>query len=459
MADLALELVLKATHGRQRGPAAPAVFQGVSTDTRSLARGALFVALRGERFDGHDFVGAALAKGAGAALVSRDVSATGPLIVVPDTLVALGEIAATHRATLTPRVVAVTGSTGKTSTKEMIASVLSQGWRTARTPGNYNNEIGVPLTLLSLDSSYEAAVVELAMRGRGQIEYLARMARPQVGVITNAGVSHLELLGSREAIVEAKAELLAALPADGVAVLNADDDSFGVLAERSPCRVMSFGSRSTAEVTADEVVVNQDGSTGFRLRGRWGEERVSIPVGGRHHALNAAAAAAAAVAAGADPAWIAAGLASFAGAEQRTRIVRAAGGFTVIDDCYNAAPDSMRAALDLLEDLPGERKWAVLGDMKELGPLAPEWHREVGELAGTSGVAGLVTVGELGRFMAEGAREVLQGEQVIETQSNAGAAAALLALVGPGDVVLVKGSRAMAMEEVVARLVEGVAHA
>lgn len=454
MADLPLELVLSATGGRLAGPSPPQVFHGVSTDTRALSRGALFAALKGERFDGHDFVGAAIAAGAGAALVSTEVEPGLPSIIVPDTLLGLGAVAAAHRARLSPRVVAVTGSTGKTSTKEMITAILSRGWRTARTPGNYNNEVGVPLALLDLDASYQAAVVELAMRGRGQIRYLAQMARPQVGVITNIGVSHMELLGSRQAIAEAKSELLAALPEDGAAVLNGDDAFFPLLVERSPCRVVSFGHHAGADVTADDIAVNPDGSTGFRLRARWGEQRVTLAVGGRHHALNAAAAAAAAVAVGADPSWVGPGLASFAGAERRSRVIRAPGGFTVIDDSYNAAPDSMRAALELLEDLPGARKWAALGDMKELGPLAPEWHREIGELAGASGIAGLVTIGELGCYVAAGARRLLGADLVIEARDNEEAAAKLLAWLGPGDVVLVKGSRAMAMEEVVARLLD-----
>ena len=188
-------------------------------------------------------------------------------------------------------------------------------------------------------------------------------------------------MAARDAIAEAKAELLAHLPEDGAAVLNADDDFFPFLLERSPCRVVSFGQHVGADVMVDQVSVTGDGSTGFLLRARWGEQRISLSVGGRHHALNAAAAAAVAVAAGADPAWVAPGLASFSGAEQRSRIVCAPGGFTVIDDSYNAAPDSMRVALELLEDVPARRKWAVLGDMKELGPMAPEWHREVGEMA------------------------------------------------------------------------------
>jgi UDP-N-acetylmuramoyl-tripeptide--D-alanyl-D-alanine ligase len=449
MADLSLKLVLTATGGRLVGEGAPAVFRGVCTDTRARVRGSLFVALKGERFDGHDFVAEALRLGAGAALVSRDVPGAQPLIAVGDTLQALGAMAAAHRASVSPRVIAITGSTGKTTTKEMAAGILSQGWRTARTPGNFNNEIGVPLALLDLEPSHEAAVVELAMRGRGQIDALARMVQPQVGAITNIGVSHLELLGSREAIAGAKAELLDNLPGDGAAILNADDEFLTFLSERSPCRVVTFGRGEAADVQVREIVASEDGSTAFTLRGWWGEERIRVPAAGRHQAMNAAAAAAAAMTAGAKAEWLAPGLEAFEGAEMRTRIVRAPGGFTVIDDCYNAAPDSMRVALELLADLPGARKWAALGDMKELGPLAADWHREVGELAAEMRLAGLITRGELGKDIAEGARGGLPGGAVAAAESNEEAAALLADRLSPGDVVLVKGSRAMKMEEIV----------
>ena len=451
MADLPLEMVLAATGGRLVGEKVSPVLRGVSTDTRTLEVGSLFVALRGERFDAHDFVGEAFKRGAAAALVSREVQAQ-PLIVVDDTLEALGALAAAHRRTVSPKVISITGSTGKTTTKEMVAGILSQGWKTARTPGNYNNEVGVPLALLELDEGYEAVVVELAMRGAGQIGYLARMAQPQVGVITNIGISHLELLGSKEAIAEAKAELLANLPESGTAVLNGDDEFLGYLSERSPCRVVSFGRGEKADVRADRVAVRGDGTIEFALRGWWGEERIALRAPGRHHAMNAAAAAAAAMAAGAQAEWIAPGLEHFEGAEMRSRIVRAPSGVMVIDDCYNAAPDSMRVALELLADLPGRDKWAVLGDMKELGPLSPAWHREDGELAGDKGVAGVIALGELGHFIAEGAREDLPAENVLEAADNAEAAAIVADLLAAGDVVLVKGSRAMKMEEVVERL-------
>jgi len=449
-------MILKATGGRLAGGPVPEVMRGVSTDTRALAAGALFVALRGEQFDGHDFLADAFRRGAAAALVSREVPAPGPLLIVQDTLVALGAMAATLRESLSVSVIAVTGSIGKTTTKELAASIMSQGLRTARTPGNYNNEIGVPLALLELDASYRAAVVEMAMRGRGQIAYLARMAKPQVGVVTNIGVSHLELLGSREAIAEAKGELLAALPPDGAAVLNADDDFFGFLRERSPAPVVSFGGEAEADVTASNVRTTPDGRVIFDLGGWWGAREVALAAAGRHQALNAAAAAAAAMAAGAEPDWVWEGLASFRGAEMRGEISQAPGGYTVINDCYNAAPDSMRVALELLADTPGRRKWVVLGDMRELGPMAPEWHREVGELVAALGISGLVTVGELAAHIADGAGEAL-GESVVRARDNAEATAAVRPRLARGDVVLVKGSRAMQMEQIVQRLLAEVA--
>ncbi|UCC67597.1 MAG: UDP-N-acetylmuramoyl-tripeptide--D-alanyl-D-alanine ligase [Armatimonadota bacterium] len=448
MPELYLSTILEATHAGTSGGSAPDLFRGIATDTRTLKPGTLFVALKGECFDGHDFVAEAFRRGAAGALVSREVAAPGPQLIVSDTLAALGALAASHRRSLPVQVVAITGSIGKTTTKEMVAAILSHGWPTARTPGNYNNEIGVPLALLELAPDHKAAVVELAMRGRGQIQYLAEMVQPQIGVITNIGVSHLELLGSREAIAETKAELLAALPSDGLAVLNADDDFFRFLSERSPARVVSFGLTGGADVQADRIATASDGRLRFLLRGWWGEQDLSLPAAGRHNAVNAAAAAAAAMAAGAAEEWIAAGLATFEAADMRSKVAKSPTGFTVIDDSYNAAPDSMRVALELLADLPGDRKWAVLGDMKELGPMAADWHREVGELAASIPLAGLITVGDLGRHIAAGARVHMSPSEVMEAADNAAAAALLKERLSSADVVLVKGSRVMKMEEI-----------
>jgi len=457
MAELSLSLVLTATNGRVCG-AAPPVFPGVSTDTRTLLPGQLYVALKGERFDGHEFAAQALARDAGAVLVSRELEVAGAQIVVPDTLQALGAIAAAHRRELAPVVVGVTGSVGKTTTKDMVAAILSQGWRTAKTHGNFNNEIGLPLTLLGLEPAHQAVVVEMAMRGPGQIEYLASLARPQIGLVTNVGLSHLELLGTRDAIAEAKAELLEALPADGRAILNRDDEYFEFLAARSAAPVLSFGVHDAAEVRVTDLSLDAELRAQFRLTGAV-EVQVTCGAPGRHHVFNAAAAAAAALAAGAPAEWIARGLAGYESGEMRGRVVDAAAGYTVVDDCYNAAPDSMRAALWLLMDTPGKRKWAALGDMRELGDAAVEQHHEIGRFVGRLGLAGLVTVGELGRHIAEGAREAGL-EAVAEARDNASAAAELLAHLEVGDAILVKGSRAMQMEEIVRALLarEGGGH-
>jgi UDP-N-acetylmuramoyl-tripeptide--D-alanyl-D-alanine ligase len=236
-------------------------------------------------------------------------------------------------------------------------------------------------------------------------------------------------------------------------VLNADDRFFDFLKQRSPCRVVSFGRQREADVTASDLRMSGDGAAAFVLRGWWGSGRVSLRVAGRHQAYNAAAAAAAAIAAGADARWLAPGLSSFEGADMRLRIMRSPAGVTVIDDCYNAAPDSMRVALELLADLPGTRKWAVLGDMKELGALAPEWHAEVGEIASDAGLTGLITMGRLAHYIAEAARRRKVVPKVVEAADGPEAAMLLANDLRPGDVVLIKGSRAMAMEAIVRRLV------
>ncbi len=451
MADMPFAQILAATGGRVFGGELPATCAGVSLDSRTLRSGELYIAVVGERFDGHDFAAQAFAAGAGAVLVSRELTLPGVQIVVEDTLRALGDIAAAHRAELRPVVIGITGSVGKTTTKDMVAAILSQGWKTVKTRANFNNEIGLPLTLLDLDASHQAAVVELAMRGRGQIAYLAHLARPQIGLVTNVGISHLELLGSQDAIAEAKAELLEALPAEGRAVLNRDDDYFEFLAARSHAPVLSYGLHEAAAVRVTDLTLDAEMRANFRLVGETIDVAITCGAPGRHQALNAAAAAGVSLAAGTPVEWIARGLAGYESSDIRGRIAVAPAGFTVIDDSYNAAPDSMRAALALLMDTPAAHRWAALGDMRELGDAAVEQHHELGFSIGKMGLDGLVTVGELGRHLGEGAREA--GLRAVrEAPDNAAAAADLKAHLTPGDAVLIKGSRAMLMEEIVAAL-------
>lgn len=440
-----------------RGPV-----RGASVDSRRVRPGDLFVAVRGERVDGHDFVAEAFRRGAVAALVSREVEAAGEagaageqgaLIRVDDTVAALGRLAAYHRQRLDVTVVAVTGSVGKTTTKDMIAAVLATAMPVLKSPGNYNTEIGLPLTLLELTPEHKAAVLEMGMRGAGQIRYLARIARPRIGCLTVVGETHLELLGSVENIARAKGELLEELPAGGAAVLNADDPWQRRLAPLTAARVVWYGFDPSAQVTAADVVTGGS-STTFTLRadvGRPVAVQVTLPLPGRHHVLDALAAAAVGLLLGVPPEGIAGGLAATTLSAMRCQVT--AGAFTVIDDTYNASPASAKAALSALAEAGGARRVAVLADMLELGPRAVAGHREVGETAACCADL-VVAVGDLARHIAAGALAAgLPPERVIHCGSRAEALGVLERLVRPGDVVLVKGSRGMRMEEVAEALV------
>lgn len=446
-------------------------------DSREVRAGDLFVAVPGARADGHDYVGQAFARGAAAALVSRPPAegaapageagtpegdpgapdGSGPgggaLILVDDTVAALGRLAAHHRRRFPVEVVGVTGSVGKTTTKEMIAAVLARRFRVLKSPGNYNTEIGLPLTLLGLRPEHQVAVLEMGMRGEGQIRYLAGIAAPRLGVLTVIAETHVELLGSVEAVARAKRELIEALPADGVAVLNADDPRQRRMPEATAARVLWYGLGEGAQVTAVDVRPRGPAGTAFRLRAPgFAEVPVTLPLPGRHHVLDALAAAAAGLALGVPPEEAAGGLESLSLPDKRSRLLLS-GGLTLIDDTYNASPASMKAALATLEEVAGGRRVAVLGDMLELGERAEAGHREVGRAAAAAGVDLLVTVGDLSRHVREGALEAgLPAERARHYAGRAAAAAWLCKALRPGDTVLVKGSRGMRMEEVVEAL-------
>lgn len=442
-------------------PGAP--LNGVAYDSRQVRPGDCFVALPGERVDGHDYVAAAASAGATCALISREVEIPPGMaaIRVDDTLLALGQAAARYRATMPLAVVGVTGSVGKTTTKEMIYGVLSRRYRTLRTTGNLNSEVGLPVVLLNhLGPEYEAAVLEMGMRAPGEIAYLCSIARPRVAVVTNVGPSHLELLGSMENIARAKAELVAALPRDGVAVLNADDPRVEAMAGLAPGEVIRYsleGAKGPRFATVQHLrPAEQPGmpvpGSAFTLVTHAGEAEVVLPAPGEHHVLGALAAAGAGLALGLSPEEIAAGLATYRPAGSRQRFVNQ-GGVLIIDDTYNAAPASVRAALSVLAELPGPgRAIAVLGDMYELGAYAEAGHREVGEAAART-VQELWAVGDLARHIAAGAREAgMAPERVHYTREKGEAIQGLLATIRAGDRVLVKGSRGMQMEEIVAAL-------
>lgn len=459
MALLTLEQVLAATSG-QLLVSGPAIrFSGVSTDTRTLQPGDLFVAIRGERFNGHEFLDAAKQAGASGALIQeaipgvrRRVTVPGPwtLIEVTDTLYALGQLARAHRRRFRIPVIGITGSAGKTTTKEMLAAILACNRSVLKSQGNFNNEIGMPLTLLGLDEAHQAAVLEFGMRGRGQIGYLAALALPTVGVITNIGLTHLELLGSPEEIALAKAELLDQMSEKALAILPGDDAFLPLLRDHARGPVITFGLAEGCDVWASDACLGDDG--GMRARLHTPSEEIAIQLGapGRHQLLNGLAAAAAALAVGATADDVRAGLAGYRPTSGRMYTCRALRGFLVVDDTYNANPAAMRATLDFLAEVPGGRKAAILGDMRELGPDARALHREIGRYAEELGIDLLLAVGELGREYVTGAGEV----HAHWCDSNAAAAAAALAWLAPGDVVLVKGSRAMQMEEI-ARALQG----
>lgn len=453
MPPVTREEALSSTGGKLLRPGPP-TFSGVSTDSRTLTAGQLFVALRGERHDGHDFVRHAAERGAGGVMVSGPIARLPDgvcVIQVADTLRALGAMAESRLRSLSPLVVAITGSTGKTTTKEMTAEILAQSMPVLRTPESYNNEVGVPMAALEMNSHHRAAVFELAMRGAGEIAYLSRLLRPKVGVITNIGLSHLGRLGSHRAIAEAKAELLAEIAADGTAVLNADDESFGFLNEKSNSPVRSFGLSREAHVRAEEVTGDPVMGLNFLLIAPEGSIRVGLSLPGRHQVMNALAAAAAASAAGASLKDVAAGLASVKPAKHRLQLLEAPGGWKVLDDCYNASPASMREALDLLKEMPARSRLAVLGDMLELGPESAILHRQLGRIAAERGLDFLVAIGEFSSETAAGASEFMAPRQVALAADIDEAASIIARHLSEGSVVLVKASRVLGLERLVER--------
>ena len=422
-----------------------AAFHGVSTDSRTTAAGALFVAVRGPRFDGHDFVGAAATRGAAAALVEREPDAPAPIpfILVRDSVRALGELAAAWRRRFRDLVlVGITGSNGKTTVKEMVASIFRTQGPVSATRGNLNNEIGVPLTLCGLDAGHRTAVVELGANHRGEIASLTALARPSVGVITQCAPAHLEGFGSVEGVARAKGELFEGLPDDAVAVVNADD-SFAELWRglARPRRCISFGAGADADVRVR--VRPGAGPTHVSLDTPVGSVEIVLALAGTHNAFNAGAAAAAAIAAGAGLDAIREGLACVRPEKGRLESKRGPRGAEIIDDTYNANPVSLRAGLRVLGAKPGPR-WLVLGDMAELGPEGASLHAQAGCDARRHGVQRLLVVGELS---VEAARAF--GDGATHFPDCAALVDRLRDELPDGATVLVKGSRSMAMERVV----------
>lgn len=453
MNSMDVRTIAAVTGGQILHNGADLVVRGYSTDSRTLQPGELFIPLRGERYDGHDYLAQAVRNGAAACLSEEVVAGlTIPVIQVRDTLKALGDLAAAVRQRFAGPVIGVTGTSGKTTTKEMLAAILALTGPGLKSAGNFNNLIGVPLTLFGLLPEHRWAVIEMGMSARGEIARLAQIAAPQIGVITNVGAGHLENLGGISGVARAKGELFIALPSGGIALVNADDAEIGRLPLANGVRRVLFGTNPEAQVRASGITA-VEGAVHFTLHLPEGTTPVELPVPGRHNVQNALAAAAAAWSLGVPSADIAAGLASFRPCPGRMELVELPDDILILEDSYNANPLSMRAALDALYDLgrPG-RRLAILGDMLELGPTARELHHEVGALVAER-ADWLLTLGELSREIAAGAIAAgLPRERVFCADTAEALSARLRELLKPGDRLLVKGSRGMRMERITAQL-------
>lgn len=424
---------------------AQATLADVCTDTRKIQPGSLFVCLRGERFDGHSFASQAAQLGAAALLVDHPVDADVPQLVVTDTGKALLQLAGWYRRRFRLPVVGLTGSVGKTTTKEFIALVLGAKYNTLKTQGNLNNEIGVPQMLFRLEDSHTAAVIEMGMNHFGEISRLTRAVAPTVGLITNIGVSHIENLGSRAGILQAKLEILEGMAPDAPLIVNMDNDMLRTvkLGDR-PLLTFAIDDQS-ADFTATDIA-EQGSTTTFTVHHSTFTRPVTIPTVGIHNVYNALAAMAVGYVTGVNPAAAAAALANYVPAGMRQNLVQV-GGVQVIEDCYNASPDSMRAALQTLGKLPVHRRYAVLGAMLELGDYAKDAHTQVGKMAAENGIDGVLAYGADAAYIVEAAKQAgLENARLFDTKESL--AQSLAQQVQPGDGVLFKGSRGMHLEDV-----------
>ena len=439
---MSLEILADVLKCPRKGP--DAVFTGVSHDTRTLRAGDLYVAIKGDRFDGHNFLAEAISAGAVGALLGRDMETPLPYVRVPNTRLAYGNLGAFWRNQFQVPVIAITGSNGKTTVKEMIGIILSEIGAGCVTRGNFNNDIGVPLTLVRMRASDRFAVIEMGMNHFGEIEYLSRMTRPTVALITNAGEAHLAGVGTVEGVARAKGEIFTGLRTAGTAVLNADDEYFPLwrtLVAGRKC--LTFGLDHKADVSADYRLTD-NGSLIHLKTTTHGDIDMSVPLLGRHNVMNTLAGAGAAIAAGASLEQVKTGLEKLQTVSGRLEVKRGISGARIIDDTYNANPTSVAAGLQVLKEFSGERVM-VLGDMGELGASAADIHFRVGELASRIGIQRLFAIGEFSRVavgaFGKGARHFESPEALIE---------ALQDCLHADMTVLVKGSRMMRMEQIVA---------
>ncbi|MCG8397541.1 UDP-N-acetylmuramoyl-tripeptide--D-alanyl-D-alanine ligase [Bacillus atrophaeus] len=430
------------------------VIQGVATDTRKLEKNQLFVPLTGENFNGHTFVGQAFENGVSAVLWNK--SEPNPpqdqaVILVDDTLAALQELSKAYLQELGIRVIGVTGSNGKTTTKDMLHAVLQMQFRVHKTEGNFNNHIGLPLTVLSMPEDTEVAVLEMGMSGKGEIDLLTRLANPEAAVITNIGESHMQDLGSREGIAEAKLEITNGLKKDGILIYIGDEP---LLNKRSySCRTKTFGADEGNDYQLEDVKQTEDG-THFSIKGI--EKTFFIPVLGKHNVLNAIAAFAAGIHFGITLENAAKGLSGLKVTGMRLELLKSESGISIINDAYNASPTSMKAAIELIESMEGYgKKMLVLGDMLELGDLEQEFHTECGAVINPAAIDYVFTYGKLGAFIAAGAHRRFDQERVSHFSDKTKLLQAVAEKAEKGDLILFKASRGMKLEEIVKDLMKG----
>ena len=447
MKPFTLRDALKAVNGRYFGDEAAldAVVERVTSDSRTAGPGTLFIALKGARVDGHDFMAPCIRAGAVACLSEREPAPRErPAIVVDSTLRATGALAAWHRGRFNIPVIGITGSVGKTTTKEMIAAVLGERYNTHKTQKNLNNELGVPWTLMRLDDEHQVSVVEMGISDFGEMRRLTHMVRPTIAVFSVIGDAHLEFLGDREGVMRAKGEIFEGMDSDGLAVLNGDDP---IQRRCHPgMRRITYGLSEGCDVRGEDVVGLGEAGMRMTIHHPGGAFKISIPAFGSHLASAALAAAAVGLALGLSGEEIARGIARYQTVGDRARVIHA-NGMTIVSDCYNANPNSCRAAVDSLMQLEGRRRVCILGDMLELGPRSEELHRDVGAYAARSGIDLVVGCGPLSRNIADGARAA--GADVLYFRDKAELLASLGDVLRPGDCVLLKASHSMAFEEIV----------
>ncbi len=426
-------------------------FIGVSTDSRKIAEDNLFIPLVGERFDGHDYIEQCLREGAAVCLTQKTIPMVEgrTAILVNDTAKALKDLATWHRNKYNIPVIGITGSVGKTSTKDMIACVLAKQYHTLKTQGNFNNEIGLPLTLLNLDNSHEAAVIEMGMSGFGEISRLTRIAQPQIAVITIIGLAHIEKLGSQQGILKAKLEILEAIKAGGLVVLNGDDTLLRELAGSLNYRTVYYGMNSGLDYVAEDYKSLGESGSQFNIKMENEFFKVTIPVPGVHNVYNALAAIAVGVEMKIPMKIIVDGIAEYSAGNMRQNIITY-NGIKIINDAYNASPQSMQAAINVLEELCSKtRGIAILGDMLEMGDMAQELHSSVGSFIKDKKIDYLITVGTASKNILQAV--AASDNKTIELKhfdNNDEALKYILSIIKQGDFILIKGSRGMKMEQI-----------